>query len=136
MALTYLLDTSVATRLNQPTVAARLRALDRDGVGRTVLTDLEIGYSARNATEWDQLTGALDLFDVVEINPHHLDRAGQIQRLLAQRALKGRKIPDLIIAAVAERAGLTVVHYDGDFDHIATVTGQQTEWIVPAGSID
>jgi hypothetical protein len=31
---------------------------------------------------------------------------------------------------------MAVVHYDGDFEHIATITGQVTAWIVPAGSID
>jgi hypothetical protein len=29
-----------------------------------------------------------------------------------------------------------VLHYDGDFDLIASVTGQQCEWLAPAGSID
>jgi hypothetical protein len=28
------------------------------------------------------------------------------------------------------------VHYDGDFDRIARVTGQLCEWVAPAGSID
>jgi hypothetical protein len=28
------------------------------------------------------------------------------------------------------------VHYDHDFDHIATVAGQPTQWIVERGSID
>jgi predicted nucleic acid-binding protein len=43
---------------------------------------------------------------------------------------------DLIIAAAAEAAGLTVLHYDHDFEHIASVTGQPTEWVSPAGSLD
>lgn len=28
------------------------------------------------------------------------------------------------------------LHYDADSDHIATVTGQPTQWIVERGSID
>ena len=44
-------------------------------------------------------------------------------------------IPDLLIAAVAERNALTVLHYDKDFDLIAKVTGQSMEWVVPAGSV-
>jgi predicted nucleic acid-binding protein len=43
---------------------------------------------------------------------------------------------DLIIAAAAEAAELTVLHYDRDFDHIASVTGQPTEWIAHPGSLD
>ncbi len=42
---------------------------------------------------------------------------------------------DLVISAVAERYRVTVLHYDGDFDRVAAVTGQSTEWVVPAGSV-
>jgi len=44
-------------------------------------------------------------------------------------------IPDLLIAVVAERHGLTVIHYDKDFELIARVTGQPAEWVVPAGAV-
>ncbi len=36
-------------------------------------------------------------------------------------------IPDLIIAATAELAGLTVLHLDKDFEIIASITGQPLE---------
>jgi predicted nucleic acid-binding protein len=134
--MTYLLDTSAVTRLRKPGVADRLRELDPHGIARTALTDLEIGFSARNAQEWDHLFEAVETFPLVDIQQRHLDRARQVQRMLAARGSKGRKLPDLIIAAVAETADLTVLHYDADFDHIAAVTGQRTEWIVPAGSVD
>jgi predicted nucleic acid-binding protein len=45
------------------------------------------------------------------------------------------KVPDLVVAAVAKRNGATLMHYDRDFDTIADITGQPTEWVVPAGSI-
>jgi len=35
----------------------------------------------------------------------------------------------LIIAAAAEHAGLTVLHYDRDFDRIAENTAQPVEWV-------
>jgi predicted nucleic acid-binding protein len=44
-------------------------------------------------------------------------------------------IPDLIIAAAAEAAGLTLLHYDHDFDRIADVTQQPAEWVVQRGSV-
>ncbi len=44
-------------------------------------------------------------------------------------------MPDLLIAATAEADDLTVLHYDADFERIAAVSGQTSEWIVPAGSI-
>jgi hypothetical protein len=47
-----------------------------------------------------------------------------VQRLLAQRSQRGRKIPDLLIAAAAEALAVAVLHYDADFDLIASVTGQ------------
>ncbi len=45
------------------------------------------------------------------------------------------RLPDLIIAATAELAGATVLHYDADYDCIATITGQPTEWVTAQGSL-
>jgi predicted nucleic acid-binding protein len=134
--VTYLLDTTVLTRLSLPPVRARVAALDGDGLARTSITDLEIGYSARNADEWDRLMTALATFRSVEVDAHHFVRAARLQRALAAKGLRGRKVPDLLIAAVAEAESLTVLHYDNDFEHIASITGQRTEWIVDRGSID
>jgi len=56
------------------------------------------------------------------------DRAVEIQAVLADRGQhRAPSIPDLIIAATAELAGLTVLHLDKDFDLIADVTGQSVE---------
>lgn len=136
MALTYLLDTSVLTRLGNSTVRDRVEQLDVTGLARTPMTDLEIGFSARNEQEWVRLNKAVDVFDHIPVEPHHFDRALQVQRRLVSAGLKGRKVPDLIIAAVAETRSLIVLHYDADFDHIESVTSQPTEWVVPRGSID
>lgn len=132
----FLLDTSVLTRLRSPSVASRLEELDMYGLARTSMTDLEIGFSARNEAELDNLLGALETFRRVNVEAHHFDRARQVQRSLAAAGLRGRKVPDLLIAAVAESESLTVLHYDTDFGHIESVTGQPTEWIVQRGSID
>lgn len=132
----YLLDTSVLTRLRVDAVRQRIVELDGAGLARTSMTDLEIGFSASNGAEWDRLSEALDAFGRIDVEPHHFHRARQVQRMLADHGLKGRKVPDLLIAAVAELGSMTVVHYDSDFDHIASVTAQSTEWIVTRGSID
>jgi predicted nucleic acid-binding protein len=79
---------------------------------------------------------ALSVFKPVETTADHVQRARQVQRLLASRSQRGRKIPDLLIAAAAEEAELIVLHYDADFDLIAKATGQRCQWVVPAGSID
>ncbi len=136
MAVTYLLDTSVVTRFRVPAVRERVQALDTTGLARTAMTDLEVGFSARETSEWDRLMTALESFELVDILPGHFSRARQVQRLLAQHGLKGRKVPDLLIAAVGEQTARTVLLYDADFDHIASVTGQTTEWVVARGSID
>ncbi len=65
-----------------------------------------------------------------------LDRAVEVQDVLADRSQqRGAKITDLLIAAAAEASHLVVLHYDHDFDLIGEVTGQPTEWIVPAGTV-
>ena len=137
MALTHLVDTSVLTRLGEPTVRAAVEPLAAVGrVGRSGLSDLEVGYSARTAREWDDLQVALGAFDLVETDARHVKRARQVQRMLASRSQRGRKVPDLLVAATAEVAGLIVLHYDADFDRIASVTGQKCEWVATPGSID
>lgn len=137
MALTHLIDTSVLKRLGDPTVRAIVEPLAQAGrVARPAICDLEIGYSARNAQEWDRLIAALGSFDLVDTTTQHVTRSLQVQRLLASRSQRGRKIPDLLVAAAAEALNLVVLHYDADFDLISAVTEQQCQWVVAAGSID
>jgi predicted nucleic acid-binding protein len=137
MALTHLLDTSVLTRLRKAEIRAAIEPKAQLAqLARAGISDLEIGYSARNDLEWDRLAGALEVFELIETTAEHVVRARQVQRLLAFRHQRGRKVPDLLIAAAAEARGLVVLHYDSDFDQIAAVTGQTCEWVVPAGSID
>jgi predicted nucleic acid-binding protein len=132
----YLLDTSVLTRLRVPEILDQLRTLSEHGLSRTTLTDLEICYCASNGEEWKTLKSALDAFRRIDIEPHHFTRAGQIQQRLAASGLKGRKVPDLLIAAAAEAHSLILIHYDADFDHISSITGQTCEWILPQGSVN
>ena len=137
MALTHLLDTSALTRLSHDAVRAVAEPLVVAGhAARAGISDLEIGFSARNIDEWETLASGVGELHLVETSAEHVRRARQTQRLLAERGLRGRPIPDLLIAAAAEIEHLTVLHYDADFDLIASVTGQQCEWIVPRGSID
>jgi predicted nucleic acid-binding protein len=119
VALRFLVDTSVLKRLGGAQVREVVEPLAAAGqLGRASICDLEVGYSARTAEEWDGLVGALGAFDSVE------------------RSQRGRKIPDLLIAAAAEELHIAVLHYDSDFDLIAAVTGQRCAWVLPAGSVD
>lgn len=137
MALTHLVDTSVLTRLRLQPVREIIEPMAAAGeLARAGISDLEIGYSARSAKEWDQVLDALGAFELVETSSDHLRRARQVQRLLAAKHQRGRKIPDLLIAAAAEASNLAVLHYDADFDRIAAVTGQPVDWVLAAGSVD
>jgi predicted nucleic acid-binding protein len=137
VALTHVVDTSVLTRLTKSTVRPVVGALLAAGqVARCALSDLEIGYAARNSDEWDALHRAVKQFQLVTVEAADFDRAAGVQRTLAAMSQRGRKVPDLLVAAAAERRGLIVLHYDRDFDMIGEVTGQATEWVVPAGTAD
>jgi predicted nucleic acid-binding protein len=137
MALTHLLDTSVLTRLREPSIRKAIESRVKQGeLARAGISDLEIGFSARDVTEWDRLSDAINAFELVETTDGHVRRAKQVQRLLASKHQRGRKAPDLLIAAAAEARNLTVLHYEADFDWISAVTGQSCQWVVPAGSVD
>lgn len=63
-------------------------------------------------------------------------RARQIQALLAVTSQhRAAGVTDLLTAAAAEHYGASVLHYAADFDHIAAITGQAVDWIVPRGSL-
>jgi predicted nucleic acid-binding protein len=137
VALTHLVDSSVLTRLGREPIRELVGPQAELGhLARATISDLEIGFSARDAKEWDRLVGALEILTPIETTPEHVRRARQVQRLLAAKHQRGRKVPDLLIAAAAEANDLAVLHYDADFDLIAKVTGQPCEWVVPAGSVD
>jgi predicted nucleic acid-binding protein len=137
MALTHVVDSSVLTRLGRAPIRDVIEPMvERGELARAGVSDLEVCYSARSAAEWDQLAEALAVFELVETTADHVRRAHQVQRLLASKHQRGRKIPDLLIAAAAEARSLSVLHYDADFDRIAAVTGQPCRWVVPAGSVD
>jgi predicted nucleic acid-binding protein len=137
MALTHIVDSSVLTRLGRAPIREVIEPMvERGELARAGVSDLEVGYSARSVAEWDQLAEALDVFELVETSADHVRRARQVQRLLASEHQRGRKIPDLLIAAAAEVRNLRVLHYDADYDRITAATGQPCQWVVPAGSVD
>ena len=132
----FLVDTSVLKRLGVPAVRQVVEPMAAAGeLGRATICDLEVGFSARSLSEWNRLAEALTAFDAIATTAGHVDRALRVQRLLARRNQRGRKIPDLLVAAAAEELNVTVLHYDADFDLIGDATGQPCEWVVPAGSI-
>lgn len=136
---THLVDNSVLTRLRKDAVAAVVEPLLLGGSLATCgMTDLEQLFSVRSGAEHRATRADLDLrYDTALVDQSVLDRAIEVQGLLADRGQhRGANVIDLVVAAAAEHASLIVLHYDSDFDLIAGVTGQPTEWVVPRGSVD
>ncbi|HEY3956365.1 MAG TPA: PIN domain nuclease [Streptosporangiaceae bacterium] len=128
---TWLIDKSALARLAaSPDAAEWASRIERGLVRITTVTRLEVGYSARTGA--DLRSGLrqppLASMPVEYLTPAIEDRALEVLSLLADRGQhRAPSIPDLIIAATAELAGLIVLHQDKDFDIIADVTGQPME---------
>ena len=133
----YLIDKSVIARFSNPTVGPRLRRLTDEGrVATCGVVDLEVLYSARSHAEYLATREERRRLHSVPITLEVMDRALDVQEQLARTGHHRVSIPDLIVAAAAESEGLTLLHYDADFERIAAVTRQKQRWVVPRGSID
>lgn len=134
-----LADTSAWHHSSAPQVVDLWRRyLEEDRIATTPPVRLEVLFSARSVRDYDLTAQRLDALHQLPCGEEALARALEIQRALAhKKALHHRsvKIPDLLIAAVAEIAGATVWHYDRDYDRIAEVTGQPAQWIGRRGSL-
>lgn len=128
---TWLIDKSVLVRLAaSPDAAAWAGRIERGLVRITTVTRLEIGYSALSGPDLQAglRQPPVSAMPVEYLTPAIEDRAAEVLTLLADRGQhRAPSIPDLLIAATAELAGLTVLHCDKDFDLIAAVTGQPAE---------
>jgi predicted nucleic acid-binding protein len=128
---TWLIDKSALVRLAESSDAAEWAArIERGLVRITTVTRLETGYSARSGPEMRAgfQRPPLSSMPVEYLTPAIEDRAVELLTLLADRGQhRAPSIPDLIIAATAELAGLTVLHLDKDFDLIAEITAQPME---------
>ena len=135
----FLVDTSAIARVGaSDVVGSELSRLGRLGLLATCVTiDLEVLYSARSPDEYRAIasrrTGAFTDLPVV---PEVCDRARAVQAALGRTSQhRAAGVVDLLTAAAAEHYGATILHYDRDFDHIAAVTRQPTQWIAPAGTL-
>jgi predicted nucleic acid-binding protein len=100
------------------------------------IVDLEILYSASSRGNYRTTAESLRGMPRVAVEEAAVRRALEVQAMLAERSQhRAVPLPDLLIAACAERAGLAVLHYDADFDRIAKLTGQPMQWVVPRGSV-
>ena len=128
---TWLIDKSALVRLGRsPDAGLWIGRIERGMVRISMLTRLEVGFSARSAADL-----RVSLFEppvasmpIEYLTPAMEARAEVVQALLADRGQhRAPSIPDLVIAAMAEISQLTVLHVDKDYELIAGVTGQPTE---------
>jgi predicted nucleic acid-binding protein len=128
---TWLIDKSALVRLADSTDGPEwANRIQRGLVRITTVTRLEVGYSARSASQARSAfrTAPLAAMPVEYLTPAIEDRALELQLLLAEQGQhRAPSIPNLIIAATAELAALTVLHLDKDFELIAALTGQPVE---------
>ncbi len=135
---TFLADKSALTRRDtRPEVRDVLEPLLLAGeVATCGIIDLELLYSATSRATYRALSEALRGMPRIPVEEACVKRALEVQAMLAERSQhRAASLPDLLVAACAEQADLAVLHYDADFERIAKLTDQPTQWIVPRGSV-
>jgi predicted nucleic acid-binding protein len=134
----WLIDKSALVRLRASSdIDLWAGRIERGLVRIATVTKLEVGYSARPAVDLRQglRDSPLSRMPVEYATPAIEDRAMEVMLLLADRGQhRAPSIPDLLIAATAELAGLIVLHVDKDFELIANITGQRVERLAESGS--
>jgi predicted nucleic acid-binding protein len=134
----YLADTSALARLRHRPVAAVLGPLIEAGLVATCgVVEFELGWAARSAIEFDELRADRDAgYEWLPTHDEDWRRALDVQAALWRSGqVRAVGFPDLLIAAVAERESVTMLHYDSDYDLIADITGQPAQWVVPRGTV-
>jgi predicted nucleic acid-binding protein len=132
----YLADKSALEQRRHHEDARKLLALllGEGALATCHVIALEVLYSARNLADYEILRADMAALPWFPVTVDAMDRALEVQHALAQRGQHRVPLPDLIIAATAELGDATVLHYDHDYDVIAGVTGQPTQWIVARGT--
>ncbi|MFE0454935.1 PIN domain nuclease [Streptomyces sp. NPDC058914] len=139
MTLGYLIDTSAAGRIltDKRLQKEWSQHLAEGVVGLCEVTELEMLYSAQSLM--DRLAKEelfASLFNWVPIPDGVYRRAQAVQRMLTESGEhRSAGAVDLIVAATAELNGLTILHYDADFETVAKATGQPTRWVARPGSL-
>ncbi len=140
----YLADSSALARWHHPPVRTVLAPLVEHGLIATCgITELVVLFSARGQADCGQVAAdRRHAYEWLPTEDGDLRRALSVQAELADRGQLGTRgqpgtvpLPDLIIAAVAERHRVCVLHYDEDYERVAQITGQVTRWVVPEGSV-
>ena len=129
--MAWLIDKSALVRLAaSPDAEEWAGRIERGLIRITTVTRLEVGFSARSGRDLRAATGRPPLasMPVEYLTPAMERRAVEVQARLADLGQhRAPGVPDLLVAAAAEIAGLVLLHLDKDFDLIAELTGQPVE---------
>ena len=135
----FLVDTSAVVRLlRDRAVRARWEPQLTAGVmGMCPITELELLHAARSKADRDQWLQLINAtFTWMAMPDRVYGRAAEVQAAMTARGPhRSAGAVDLLLAATAELSGLTLVHYDHDFDEVAKVTDQPAAWVATPGSI-
>jgi predicted nucleic acid-binding protein len=134
----HLADTSALARLQRPAVAAVLGPLIEAGLVATCgVIEFELGWATRSGDEFDLVRADREEgYEWLAIHDEDWHRALDVQaNLWHSGRVRAVGFPDLLIAAVAERERVTLLHYDSDYDLVAEITGQPMQWVVPRGTV-
>jgi predicted nucleic acid-binding protein len=97
---------------------------------------LEYGFTAPSGKAHAALIAQLDAFEQCDGHPDQEEVVDIQGRLWNGGLLRAAGAMDTLIAAYAMKNDAAVLHYDRDFEHIASVVpGFAHRWIVPRGSI-
>jgi predicted nucleic acid-binding protein len=134
--LLYLADTSAWHRSGR--AGDRWEPLlEADEIALCTPVLLELLLSARGPADYRALSSDLAQVRHLPLDDRCERAAARLQAALAERSQhRGATPVDLLIAAIAEVNGATLLHYDRHFDTIARVTGQPMEWLARRGSLD
>lgn len=142
MTETLLLDNSAWARLADPALPAdRLTeiadAIEAGRIATCLPFLLEAGYSARSARDHDAVLAELLALPRFSIDSEVERRALDAQRQLARVGHHRLPPVDLLVAALADRHELGVIHYDRDYDLLADKTDLAfaSVWLAPAGTL-
>jgi predicted nucleic acid-binding protein len=134
----YLADTSALARLHWPQVEAILGPLIQAGLVATcAVIESELAWATRNGDELDLVRAdRQDGYEWLAVHDEDWHRALDVQAALWHgRRVRAVGFPDLLVASVAEREQVTLLHYDSDYDLIAEITTQPMQWVVARGTV-
>jgi predicted nucleic acid-binding protein len=142
VSVELLLDNSAWARLGDPSLSTSradevASSLEAGRIAVCLPFLLEAGYSTRSAGDHDELIDELLALPQIRIDEEIEQRTVDAQRQLARAGHHRLPPVDLILAAIADRYGIGILHYDADFDILDTKTDLRFEsvWLAQRGKL-